>query len=151
MMVGYGYRRDPEELRKAGAERVWVDFTPGRYERADMMRDGGLRPGDTLILFSLRDLGGSPVADRKWEARIAERGASIKIVRPLVEPKRVGAPRKYDPDAASARRHYAIWIDGTRSERDRLAAIAADYGAPVTRQTLNGRYGNPSNPKQAPE
>ncbi len=35
--------------------------------------------------------------------------------------------------------------------RDRFeATISADYGSPVTRQTCNGRYGNPKNPKPVP-
>lgn len=151
MIHGYGYRRDPDDLRKAGAETVWCDMEPGRYQRAAMMRNGAMRPGDTLILFKLRDLGGSPVADERWRNMIAERGVTIRLVdMPAGAPKTIGRPRKYDPDEAGKRRHWAIWTDGTRAEVDRLAAIAADYGSPVTRQTLNGRYGNPSNPKPVP-
>ena len=58
---------------------------------------------------------------------------------------------KYNPDPPAARRHHAVWINGDRSEIDRLATIAADNGSLVTRQTLNGRYGNPTRPKPAPE
>lgn len=151
MIHAYGYRRDPEELRQAGAATVWCDLEPGRYQRAAMMQNGALREGDTLLLFKLRDLGGSPVADEKWRERIEAKGVTIQIVDAPTSPKVIGRPRKYAPDSAGARRHWAVWTDGTRSEVDRLADIAADYGAPVTRQTLNGRYGNPSNPKQRPD
>lgn len=151
MIHAYGYRRDPEALRKAGAETVWLDIEAGRHQRAEMMRSGALRQGDTLLLFKLRDLGGSPVADAKWRAMVEAKGVTIRVVELTAPPKVIGRPRKYAPDAAAARRHHATWTDGTKSERARLAEIAADYGSPVTRQTLNGRYGNPSNPKQRPE
>lgn len=145
MMLGYGYRRDADELRKAGAEQVWVDFSPDRLERADLFRSGALRPGDTLVLFSLRDLGGSPKADPIWQRKVEERGASIKIVD--LPARKLGRPRRYDPTPDQVRRHRAIWLDGDNAERARLKAIAADYGSHVTRSTLHGRYGSPSNPK----
>jgi len=151
MIHGYGYRRDPDELRKAGAATVWVDLDPGRYQRAAMMRPGALREGDLLLMFKLRDLGGSPVADEKWREMVEARGVTIKLVDLPSGAKQIGRPRRYDPDDAAKRRHWAIWTDGTRSEKDRLAAIAADNGSAVTRQTLNGRYGNPSNPKPMPD
>lgn len=151
MIVGYGYKRDPEDLRKAGASQVWIDLTPGRYERADMMRGGGLREGDTLLLISLRDLGGSPVADERWQQMMAERGVTLQIIESDGAARKVGAPRKYDPDAPAARRHWSIWTNGTRSERDRLTAIAADYGSPVSRQSLFWHYGSPKSPKPQPE
>lgn len=153
MIHAYGFRRIPDELRAAGAEVVWNDLDRNRYQRASMMRDGALREGDTLIMWYLRDLGGSPVADQKWKAMVEARGVTIEIVDPPdnFTPKVLGRPRKYDPDQAAERLHYSIWTDGTRSEKDRLAAIAAHHGSPVTRQTLNGRYGNPSNPKPMPD
>ena len=69
--------------------------------------------------------------------------------RPRKKPTK--ARSKYDPDPPGARCDHAVWIDGDRSEVDRLAAIAARNGSPVSRQLLNGRYGNPSNPKPAPD
>lgn len=149
----YGYRRIPDELRAAGAEVVWNDIDRNRFRRASMMREGALRKGDTLILWYLRDLGGSPVADQKWKAMVEERGVTIEIVDPPDSylTVKLGRKRKYDPDAWGARLHHSIWTDGIRSDQDRLGAISEHYGSPVTRQVLNGRYGNPSNPKPAPE
>jgi hypothetical protein len=148
----YGYRKIADELRACGAEMVWIDTDRNRFQRASMMRAGALRAGDTLLLFYLRDLGGSPPADQKWKAMIEDLGVTIKIVDPPegFAPVVLGRPRKYAPDAGGARLHHSIWTDGIRSEVDRLAAISAHYGSPVTRQVLNGRYGNPSNPKPAP-
>ena len=153
MIHAYGYKRIPDELRACGAECIWIDHDRNRFQRASMMRDGALREGDTLLLFYLRDLGGSPPADRKWKAMIEAHGVTIKIIDPPdnFTPKKLGRPRKYDTDVGGARLHHSIWTDGTRSEVDRLAAISAHYGSPVTRQVLNGRYGNPTRPKQAPE
>ena len=151
MIAGYGYKRDPEALRAAGAEQVWVDLSKGRYERAAMMKGGILRKDDTLILFSLRDLTGSHQADDRWLARMHKMDVTIKLVDLPASAKKIGRPKKYDPDPPGARCDHAVWIDGDRSEVDRLAAITARYGSPVTRQVLNGRYGNPTNPNPAPE
>ncbi len=151
MIAGYGYKRDPADLRAAGAEQVWVDLSKGRYERAAMMKGGILRKDDTLILFSLRDLSGSHQADDRWRARMEGLGVTIKLVAAPVSAKKIGRPKKYDPDPAGARCDHAVWIDGDRSEVDRTATISARYGSPVTRQVLNGRYGNPTRPKPAPE
>ena len=152
MIAGYGYRRDPADLRAAGAEHVWVDLAPGRYERAAMMRSGNLRKNDILILFKFRDLSGSAKSDDRWLARIKDLGVTIKLVDLPASAKKIGRPRgKYNPDPPAARRHHAVWINGDRSEIDRLATIAADNGSVVSRQTLNGRYGNPTRPKPAPE
>ncbi len=143
--------RDPNDLRAAGAEQVWVDLAAGRYQRAAMMQGGVLRKDDTLLLFYLRDLSGSPKTDDRWLARMRDIGVTIKLVDPPASTKKIGRPKKYDPDPPAARRHHAVWIDGDRSEVDRTATISADYGSPVTRQVLNGRYGNPTRPKPAPE
>ncbi len=150
MIAGYGWKRDPADLRAAGAEQVWVDLSKGRYERAAMMRGGILRKDDTLILFSLRDLSGSHQADDRWLARMEGLGVTIKLVAAPVSAKKIGRPKKYDPDLPDARYHHSVWVDGDRSEVDRLATISAHHGSPVTRQTCNGRYGNPKNPKPAP-
>lgn len=147
----FGLNRDPADLRAAGAETVWIDTDKFRHQREAMMRKGALRPGDTLLLFYLRDLGGSPKADEVWREKVEARGVTIKLVAPpAAPPKKRGPKKKYDPDLAAARRHHAIWTDGTKAEVERLALIASDNGAPVTRSTLNGRYGGPKRPKPAP-
>lgn len=62
-------------------------------------------------------------------------------------PKRRGRPRLYDPARAARRAHRAIWIDATKSERERLKLIEQAHGEPVSRQILHARYGGPRRPR----
>jgi len=79
MKIGYGYQRKEADLEAAGAEKVYVDGTRERRERADLVAYG-LRDGDTLILLSMRDLGGAPKTDAMWKERIEAMGVAIKVV-----------------------------------------------------------------------
>jgi len=141
MLHAYAYKADPALLRDAGAERLWYDADGKRLERAKMMEVGQLREGDTLLLLSLHNLAGSPPAYDRWRGDLTARGITLQMVANDAPPRPVGRPRAYQ----SSHRDWAIWTDGHRSEKDRLEAIGG-----VTRQTLNGRYGNPTNPKPAP-
>lgn len=147
MLHAYAYKADPAPLQEAGAERLWYDADGKRLQRADLMKSGALRKGDTLLVLSIHNLAGSPRTYERWQADLAERGVTLRVVENDNPPRPVGRPRKYEPSPED----WAIWVDGHRSEKDRLAAIEARHGSPVTRQTLNGRYGNPSNPKQRPD
>ena len=69
MRVGYGYSRHEDDFKGADVERVWIDHKgTERLERADMLREGGLRSGDTLVLLSAGDLGrgGELPGLRRW-------------------------------------------------------------------------------------
>jgi len=146
-IFAYSYRKDPVALRNAGATVIFVDTSPDRTERANMMHRLGLRRGDTLLLYSLRDLGGSPAGDAKWRQMVEDRGVSIEIVKVENQPKKVGPKAKYRPGVDGAKMDRAVWLDETRSERDRLKAISARNGHEVTRGMVIGRYGWPSRPK----
>lgn len=142
MIIGYGYRRNAKDLERAGAERVFIDTSKDRPERTDMFKHGGLRKGDTLLLLSLRDLGGSPPADRHWQGQALAIGASIDVVKLDKPPARMGRPKEYSPTPEQYRRHRAIWLDpvgGTQESKRKL--ISADYGSELTRGILNGRFG----------
>lgn len=144
MRIGYGYRRREKDLREAGAEKVYIDMDRLREHRADMMK-AGLREGDTLLLLSLRDLGGAPNADQAWRRKVEAAGVSIEIVEKSAG--RVGRPAEVkltDEQTATVRR---IWLDGDMTERARLQAIASAIGVEMTRSMLNGRFGWPSKPK----
>ena len=148
MKIGYGYRRNAKDLTRAGAEKVFIDISRDRPERTDMFKHGGLREGDTLLLLSMRDLGGSPPADRHWQAQAAAMGVSIDVVVLDKPPARMGRPRHYKPTPDQYRRHRAIWLDplgGTQEAKRKQ--ISADYGSEVTRGILNGRFGWHGNEK----
>jgi len=142
MKIGYGYRRNAKDLERAGAERVFIDTSRDRPERSDMFKHGGIRDGDALLLLSMRDLGGSPPADRHWKAQAEAMGVSIVLVETDTPPARIGRPRQYKPTPDQYRRHRAIWLDpvgGTQEAKRKQ--ISADYGAEVTRGILNARFG----------
>jgi len=149
MIHAYAFKANPDPLSEA--ERLWYDSDRLRTRRAEMMKSGSLRSGDTLLILSIHNLAGSPRAYQRWRDDIAAQGVEIRVVESDDPPRPVGRPKVYDPTPPQAREHWATWIDGHRTEKDRLAAIEADYGAPVTRQTLNGRYGNPTRPGPAPD
>lgn len=142
MKIGYGYRRNAKDLERAGAEKVFIDTSRDRPERSDMFKHGGIRAGDTLLLLSMRDLGGSPPADRHWQAQAAALGVTVEVVAQDKPPARIGRPKLYRPSPDQYRRHRAIWLDplGGTYEAKRKQ-ISADYGSELTRGILNGRFG----------
>jgi hypothetical protein len=149
MKIGYGFRRSAADLKAVGAEKVWIDTSRDRPERSDMFKHGGIREGDTLLLLSLRDLGGSPPADKRWKAQAEAMGVSLEVVTLGKPSARIGAPRKYDPTPDQYLRHRAIWLDplGGTYEAKRKQ-ISADYGSELSRGILNGRFGWVGNEKQ---
>lgn len=144
--IGYGYRRREAELRDLGAEQVFIDLSRDRHARADMMTS--IREGDTLILIKLRDLGGSPVADRVWKERVEAAGATIEVRTPDKPQKPLGRPKgRFRPTPEQDRVVRSIWLDKTKSERQRLKDVATFMGYEVGKGTLAYRFGTPSNPK----
>lgn len=101
----------------------------------------GLSEGDTLLVYSLRNLGGSPVADKKWQKIIEDVGAQIEIVPEERAPKPMGRPRHHkDIPAENLARIEEIWRDSLLSERDRIQQCSAIAGRPLTRGWLHGRF-----------
>lgn len=116
-MVGYGYRRTEADLRAAGAEVVYIDVSKERTERADMLRDGGLREGDTLIVLSENDLGGNPRANAKWRGMIEAHGVTVDVRPPAKPPAKLGGrPRKFNPDPEQDRQIGDLFHDPTRTK-----------------------------------
>lgn len=156
MKIGYGYRRQEADLLAAGAEKVYIDISPQRTERNDMFKYG-LRewdkksPQDTLILLSLRDLGGSPKADAMMKERIEAMGVIIEVVTLPggKEPGRIGRPKKYDPTPEQDAQIRKLWLCWHYTEAYKLRRAAEIYGAPVTRGVLFNRYGSMSKPRGA--
>lgn len=138
MKIGYSFQKPLEGLQAAGADRCYYDTSRLRQERADMVRYG-LRKGDTLLIYSLRSLGGSPVADKKWRSIIEEMGVTIEVV-PFPS-KPMGRPKKHaDIEADKLERIKAVWLDPLLSERDRIQQCSAIAGRNLTRGWLHGRF-----------
>lgn len=147
MIIGYGYRRTEAELRALGADRVYIDHDRTRSNRADMMR-AGVHRGDIVRALYLRDLGGSPVADRVWLKKIKALGARFEEIRPSTPSRPVGKPAAFVPaNEAKDAQMRDIWLDGNESEAARLIRLADTHGAVVKRNAAIWRYGYPSNPK----
>lgn len=149
MRIGYGYKRREADLEAAGARKVYIDITPQRTERNDLLAYG-LRAGDTLVLLSLRDLGGAPKADAAMKERIEALGVTIEVV-PLPdgkEPGKIGRPKKYDPSPEQDEQIRKLWLCWHYTEAYKLRRVAEMYGAPVTRGVLFNRYGSMSKPKE---
>ncbi len=150
MKHSYAYRTDPTLLIEAGSERLWFDGLSDRLNRAAMMTSKTLREGDTILILSIHNFAGSPGAYNRWRENVKGIGVKLEVVVKVAPLRPVGRPRVYDPTPERALEHWAIWIDGYRTEKDRQKAIADSHGVYITRQTLNARYGNPSNPKSPP-
>lgn len=155
MKIGYGYRRKEADLIAAGADKVYIDISPQRTERNDMLTHGlrkwdGKSQKDTLVLLSLRDLGGSPKADAMMKERIEAMGIIIEVV-PLPggkEPGRIGRPKKYDPTPEQDAQIRKLWLCWHYTEAYKLRRAAEIYGSEVGRGVLFNRYGSMENPKE---
>lgn len=146
-IFAYGYRRTSAQMEPLGAgKRVYVDHDRKRRDRALMLSD--LRRGDVVRVLYLRDLGGSPVADRIWRERIEAKGATVEIHRPEKPSRPAHRPRSvFDPTPEQAEKIRAVWLDETRSLADRCQAVADVYGRKVSRQVLYHHFGKPGTPK----
>lgn len=149
MKIGYGYRRTEKALRDAGAERVWIDLSKERTERADMV-SAGLRAGDTLVLLSIRDLGGSAKADAMWKENIEAMGVTVEVCEPVdeQEARPVGRPKKFDPTPEQDDQIRKLWLCWHYTEAYKVRRVAEIMGHEVKRGVLFHRYGSMSKPKK---
>jgi DNA invertase Pin-like site-specific DNA recombinase len=147
MNIGYGFRRTEAALKQAGAERVWIDLSKERTERADMLRIG-LKAGDTLIVLSKNDLGGSARANRIIRDNLTAMGVTVAVVAPDTLSKPMGRPRKFDPTPEQAEQIKEIWLCWHHTGAYKLRRAAEIMGHSVSRGQLNHRFGNMSKPKE---
>lgn len=146
MIYAYGFKRRSADLEHLGAgKRVFIDHDGKRRERADMIAT--LRGDEIVRVLYLRDLGGSPVADKLWRERIESTGAIVEECRPEKSPGVMGRPKKFDPTPEQAEQIKAIWLDENRSLADRCQGVIDVWGRKVPRQILYQRFGKPGAPK----
>ena len=148
IILAYGPRSAEAVLATFGAgKRVYVeDDLKRRTQRAQLL--GDLRAGDVVRVRFLRDLGGSPAADKLWRARIEAKGATVEEVRPdrPVRPAH-RPPSVFNPTADQRARIRSVWLDENRSLRDRCDGVADILGRRVSRQVLYWHFGKPGDPK----
>lgn len=146
MIIGYGWKRDENDLRAEGAERVYVDTKRERPERAFALAVGALRDGDTLLLLHWNDLGGNKPASDRLARWLAGRGVVVKVSpnNKRFTPK---GKAKFVPTAEQDTQCRALWLDPERPAAYKLRRIGEIMGKPVTRGQLYYRYGTAENPR----
>ena len=144
MKIGYSHNKPIAALREAGAEKIFYDTSKLRTERASMFKLA-IRAGDTLLIYSLRNLGGSPTADRAAQAIVDSAGALIHIVD---EPKGArGRPPVYDMAGDVLGRMRSVWLDCLLTEADRFQQCEQIAGRKLKRAWLYHKFGSIKNPK----
>lgn len=141
MRIGYGFKRTSPDFTRAQVDRLYID-TPDtdRAERADMLMLG-LRRGDVLVLLAPGDLGRGaelPPLRRLLE----ERGVTVEVL-PAEEPTRPrGRPTGFDPTPEQDEKIKRLWYQiGVYQMKHVLQRAEEIYGAPVSRNQLDRRYG----------
>ena len=146
-VLAYRYRRTTADLEPLGAGgRVYIDHDRKRADRRSML--AAIRGGEIVRVLYLRDLGGSPPADRKFAQRIADLGATLEVHRPETPTRPAHRPSTFRPkDAEQNQRMREAWLDPDDSQAGRLQRVIDLYRKPVTPQQLYRRYGKPGEPK----
>lgn len=138
MRVGYGYNRHPGDFAHLDLDKLWIDMPgSGRCERGDMLRDGGVRPGDEFFLLAEGELGSKHAAEA-----ILSQGASIHVVPPPRERRPPGAPAKFTPTPEQDAAIKALWLNPGYTLRYVLDRAQDIMGGEVRRHQLIHRYGN---------
>lgn len=146
MIIGYGFKRNETDLRNAGAKKVFIDTEKSRPVRARMMKDAGLREGDTLLVLHLNDLAGSGKASRVFIDRVKD----LLDVTVKVAPGDWATgtrPRKFSPTPEQDASCREIWLNPWTTTASKLVEIVKIMGHPVARGGPNYRYGTPDKPK----
>ncbi|NOX50676.1 MAG: hypothetical protein GXP16_09090 [Gammaproteobacteria bacterium] len=149
MDIGYGYKRLELDLLARGADRVYIDTNKERPQRADMLEQVALRSGDTLIVMSERDLGGSPKADAKIKKILAERGVELVIKPPVSTKQANGRPSTLkSAEAAMLEEMHKAWHNPYWTEAGRVRECSRIAGQPVTKGQMVYRFGTQEKPKK---
>lgn len=142
MRIGYGYGRTSEDFGRAKVDKLYIDtaFTE-REERNDLLLRG-LRPGDTLVLLAIGDLGAGKglAAIRR---RLREVGVIVEVFEQRSGDKRPpGRPAQFSPTPEQDEKIRELWyMDGVYAMRHVLQRAQDIYGQRVSRNQLDTRYG----------
>ena len=136
--IAYGYKRSEAEFAHLEYDHLFLDTDKARPVLAETIRDffyGG--HGDILLLVDDADL-----PDRgPFKDALAAKEVAVQVE--AVPGKRApGRPSTYNPTATQDAEARKIW--NTPYYREHAAGLIGDLvGYPVTRYTLERRYGKP--------
>ena len=102
MLIAYGYKRADGDFKAHNPDRIVID-APGtmREGRYDMLHGLGLREGDTVLVFSERDLGGGQEISAIRDF-ISQAGATLRVLDAPRAPKRAPGRGIHEDDKALA-------------------------------------------------
>lgn len=109
MIHGYGYERDPDDLRAQGADKLWIDTAKSDWQERTDLINVAMRRGDEIVILARGDLGhGREIP--MIEAMIAERGVTVRIAEvPAPAPLRPGPAPSFRPTFHQERRLRHYW------------------------------------------
>lgn len=167
IILGYGYRRRKQRLIDAGANRILIDTDDEKFFLKEIRKNMGitLRPGDTLLLLSITDLGPRPthllkcLGDWKVSVQIAghepvmpstkeqrDQLVALKANTPYRETKRRrGRPKYFDPTAEQARIIRSIWETEGMMPKHKVKLIGDVLGKAVEYHHVRDWYARQSN------
>lgn len=110
MRVAYGYKRREGGFTGLDVERIWIDGDGTERSERHSMLNGGLRPGDVLVLLSRGDLStGKNIND--IVAEVEARGATIEVIEVIRPRGRPGPKPEWEP--SDDLRFRRLWKDLT--------------------------------------
>lgn len=140
MIIGYGFNRTEQALRDLGAERVYLDFPKThRLDRGEMLNNGGIRAGDTLVMLAWSDLAHGAEA-KPLRAKIKAMGVEIKVPDSPTRYNKPGRPAQFSPTPEQYEQIKTLY-HGFTSMRHVLHRASEIVGHEVKRHQLVHRYG----------
>ena len=136
MIVAYLYNRPVSEGAAMGADKTFADFKgTGRQELQDMLLRKGIRPGDTLRVRALSDLGQGAESPRIQKA-ISDLGVTLEVVPGSAAPKVKGRKARLKPTPEQKEHICALWY--SPAPVDHVLSRASEImGGKVDRNNLN--------------
>ncbi|MEM1040943.1 MAG: hypothetical protein AAGI12_15900 [Pseudomonadota bacterium] len=149
IFIGYGFNRDERDFAHTKCERLFLDYdgkariVKGRKRAPDTERvfrddliEMGLRPGDTLVVLDMKDLG------QGNHLKVLERMGNPIVVDPLeVEPAKLGRPYVHAPPTREQFKRLRLLWTGPRKIASVLEEASQIMGRDISRDDLRNMTG----------
>ena len=137
MRIGYGYNRNEIDFARLDCKKVYLDMTgSNRQERGFMMRPGGLRKNDVIVILKAGELGANATAAAR------AMGVVIEVNEPDGPLKPPGAPAKFTPTDDEDAAIRTLWLNPGYKPSYIMPRVRKMMGWEVERWHLVARYGN---------